>query len=96
MRVLVIEDESKTAAYLQQGLSENGFVVDVCANGDDGLHQASRQKATSLFLDVMLPKRDGWTVLMDLRKREESRRRCCFSRPRHRLRQGEGTRTWRG
>jgi len=69
MRVLVIEDESKTAAYLQQGLSENGFVVDVCANGDDGLHQALTTESDIIILDVMLPKRDGWTVLMDLRKR---------------------------
>ena len=42
MRALVIEDEAKTAAYLRQGLSENGFTVEVCANGDDGLIRRSR------------------------------------------------------
>ncbi len=68
MRVLVIEDESKTAAYLRQGLSENGFVVEVCTNGDDGLHQALTVENDLIILDVMLPKRDGWSVLAGLRK----------------------------
>lgn len=38
MRVLVIEDELKTAAYLRKGLSENGFTVEICTDGEDGLH----------------------------------------------------------
>ncbi len=40
MRILVVEDEQKTAAYLKKGLSESGFVVDVASSGDDGLHYA--------------------------------------------------------
>ena len=63
MRVLVIEDELKTSAYLRQGLSENGFTVEVCANGEDGLHQALSVGNDLIILDVMLPKRDGWSVL---------------------------------
>lgn len=68
MRVLVIEDELKTAAYLRQGLSENGFTVEVCANGEDGLHQALSAENDLIVLDVMLPKQDGWSILAALRK----------------------------
>src|SRR5277367_2666987 len=57
MKVLVVEDEEKTAAFLDKGLSENGCVVDVAARDYD-----------LLILDVMLPGRDGWSVLSDLRQ----------------------------
>lgn len=68
MRALVIEDELKTAAYLRQGLSENGFVVQVCTNGEDGLHQALTVENDLIILDVMLPRRDGWSILAALRR----------------------------
>ena len=68
MRALVIEDEAKTAAYLRQGLSENGFIVEVCARGDDGLHQALTVENDLIILDVMLPENDGWSILAALRK----------------------------
>lgn len=68
MRALVIEDELKTAAYLRQGLSENGFVVQVCTDGDDGLHQALTVENDLVILDVMLPKRDGWSILTSMRQ----------------------------
>src|SRR5438093_236841 len=63
MRILIVEDERKTAAYLRQGLSEHGFVVDVAAQGDDGLHLAQTGPYDLIVLDVMLPARDGWSVL---------------------------------
>ncbi len=68
MRVLVIEDELKTSAYLRQGLSESGFTVEVCADGNEGLHQALNVENDLIILDVMLPKCDGWSVLTALRK----------------------------
>ncbi len=68
MRALIIEDERKTATFLKQGLSENGFVVEVCADGDDGLHQALTTESDLIILDVMLPKRNGWEVLGALRR----------------------------
>lgn len=68
MRVLVIEDEPKTAAYLRQGLSEHGFVVEICTNGEDGLHQALTVENDLIILDVMLPGQNGWSVLAALRK----------------------------
>lgn len=68
MRILVIEDETKTAAYLRQGLTESGFTVEVCASGDEGLEQALATENDLIILDVMLPGRDGWTILGALRQ----------------------------
>ncbi len=67
MRILIVEDEPKTAAFLTKGLGEHGFVVDVVANGRDGLHAARTQAYDLAILDVMLPGCDGWTILRELR-----------------------------
>lgn len=69
MKILVVEDESKTAAYLKRGLEENGFVIDVAENGEDGAHLAHDGSYDLVILDVMLPIRDGWSVIGDLRRR---------------------------
>jgi two-component system, OmpR family, copper resistance phosphate regulon response regulator CusR len=68
MRLLVVEDEAKTAQYLQKGLSENGFVVDTAQNGIDGLHLALSGHYDLIVLDVMLPGIDGWQVIRELRQ----------------------------
>jgi len=68
VRILVIEDERKTATYLHKGLSESGFVVDTANRGDDGLHLALTQDYDLIILDVMLPERDGWSVLAAIRQ----------------------------
>jgi two-component system, OmpR family, copper resistance phosphate regulon response regulator CusR len=68
MRVLVVEDERKTAAYLQKGLSEQGFVADVAHDGEDGLHLARSGNYGLVILDVMLPQKDGWTILAEMRR----------------------------
>ena len=68
MRVLVIEDEAKTAAYLKKGLSECGFTVEVCTRGDEGLQQALKVENDLVILDIMLPGQDGWAVLKELRR----------------------------
>jgi CheY-like chemotaxis protein len=67
MRILVVEDEPKTAAYLRNGLTENGFVADISGRGDDGLHAAMTGEYDLIILDVVLPERDGWSVLSQLR-----------------------------
>ncbi|NWD01484.1 heavy metal response regulator transcription factor [Pseudomonas sp. P7779] len=73
MRILVIEDEPKTADYLHQGLSESGYIVDCAATGADGLH-LSRQHAYDLvMLDVNLPLMDGWDVLQRIRQNSSAR-----------------------
>jgi two-component system, OmpR family, copper resistance phosphate regulon response regulator CusR len=66
MRILVIEDEAKTAKFLKKGLGEAGFVVDVAADGLDGLHLAQELQFDLVILDVMLPGLDGWQVLTRL------------------------------
>jgi two-component system, OmpR family, copper resistance phosphate regulon response regulator CusR len=67
MKVLIIEDEAKAAAYLKKGLSEHGFVVDTSENGELGLELTQQTDYDLVILDVMLPGRDGWTVLSRFR-----------------------------
>jgi len=72
VRILIIEDEPKTAAYASKGLTEHGFVVDVAANGVDGRHLALSSDYDLVVLDVMLPGVDGWTVLRELREKKQT------------------------
>jgi len=67
MKILIVEDEPKTGDYLQQGLLEAGFVVDLVRNGPDGLHQGLTEDYDLTILDIMLPGMDGLTVLRRLR-----------------------------
>ena len=67
MRVLVVEDEKKTAAFVRKALQAEGFAVDVCTNGDDALAAAKITPFDGLVLDIMLPGRDGLSVLRQLR-----------------------------
>ncbi|ADG19340.1 two component transcriptional regulator, winged helix family [Paraburkholderia atlantica] len=67
MRILVIEDEAKTSAYLKKGLEESGYTVDIAADGAEGLILAKESEYDVIVLDVMLPSIDGWTVLKTLR-----------------------------
>ncbi len=68
MRILVVEDETKTGKYLQQGLSEAGYTADLAHNGPDGLHLALTEDYDLVVLDVMLPGMDGWQILRTLRQ----------------------------
>ncbi|TDF80220.1 heavy metal response regulator transcription factor [Pseudomonas sp. H9] len=72
MRVLIIEDEEKTADYLHRGLSEQGFTADVARDGIDGLHMALEGDYAVIVLDVMLPGLDGYGVLRALRARKQT------------------------
>jgi two-component system copper resistance phosphate regulon response regulator CusR len=67
MHLLIVEDETKTAAYLSKGLRENGFTVDVASDGLDGLHMALAGAHDLIVLDLMLPRLDGWSILKELR-----------------------------
>lgn len=67
MRILVIEDEAKTAAYLRKGLTENGFIVDVSSGGQEGMSLALGGNFDLIILDVMLPVYNGWQVIKRLR-----------------------------
>ncbi|GAM98285.1 DNA-binding heavy metal response regulator [alpha proteobacterium U9-1i] len=68
MKLLVVEDDPKAASFLKKGLGEEGFVVDVCHDGQDGLHSALSGQYTLMVLDVMLPIMDGWSVLKEMRE----------------------------
>jgi two-component system copper resistance phosphate regulon response regulator CusR len=67
VRILLIEDESKTAAYLTKGLREAGFVVEVAADGETGLDLATVSDFDLIVCDVMLPRLDGWSVVRGIR-----------------------------
>ncbi len=67
MRILLIEDEKKTVAFLSKGLREAGFSVDAVADGESGLEQALSSRYDLLIVDIMLPKKDGWAVVEELR-----------------------------
>lgn len=70
MKLLIIEDDEKTAAYLRKGLTETGSVVDVARNGVDGQHLAHTGDYEAIVLDLMLPGRDGLAVLGSIRRQK--------------------------
>ncbi len=67
MKILIVEDETKTADYLHKGLTEHSCVVDVARNGLDGRHLACENDYDAIVLDVMLPGVDGYGVLNAIR-----------------------------
>ncbi|MYN13075.1 heavy metal response regulator transcription factor [Pusillimonas sp. TS35] len=67
MKLLVVEDETKTGDYIHQGLVEAGFVVDLARTGLDGHHLALTGAYDLIILDVMLPDVDGWRIVQALR-----------------------------
>jgi two-component system, OmpR family, response regulator len=72
MRVLVVEDEKKTASFIRKALQAEGFAADVCHNGDDGLAAARTTSFDAIVLDIMLPGRDGLSILRQLRERQNN------------------------
>src|SRR3982751_4949788 len=67
MRILLIEDEKKTSAFLAKGLREAGYEVETALDGESGLELARRSRFDLLIVDVMLPKKDGWDVVTEFR-----------------------------
>jgi DNA-binding response OmpR family regulator len=72
MRVLIVEDEKKTASFIRKALQAEGFAVDLSANGDEALAAASATPLDAIVLDIMLPGRDGLSVLRQLRDRKNA------------------------
>ena len=72
MRLLVVEDEKKTASFVRKALQAEGFAVDVCHNGEDALAAASATPFDGIILDIMLPGRDGLSVLRRLREGKDT------------------------
>jgi heavy metal response regulator len=69
MRILIVEDERQIAAFLERGLKEEGYAIDVVYNGNDALDWAAAVEYDGIVLDVMLPGRDGFSVCRELRAR---------------------------
>jgi len=68
MRILVVEDDKKVAAFLQKGLREEQYAVDVCRNGEDAAYEAQVHPYDVIILDIMLPGKDGFTICKELRE----------------------------
>ena len=74
MRILVIEDEPKVARFVERGLKQQAYAVDVAQNGEEGLQMAGDADYDLIVLDVMLPGRDGFAVLRELRNSRRATR----------------------
>jgi len=68
MRVLVIEDDKKIASFISNGLKQAGFAVDVAYDGEEGLNLALGEPYDAAVVDIMLPLRDGLSVIEELRR----------------------------
>lgn len=68
MHLLVVEDEADLRRVIASALREEGYAVDTAEEGEDGLFKAQSWEYDAVILDVMLPKRDGWSILNELRK----------------------------
>ena len=72
MRVLVVEDERKTASFIRKALQAENFAVDVCPHGDQALAAIDGASFDAIVLDIMLPGRDGLSILRQLRQRRNT------------------------
>lgn len=70
MRILVVEDEKKVADFIQKGLEEEGFTVDVAYDGEDGVVKAEFCSYDLILMDIMLPKKDGLTAIREIREKD--------------------------
>lgn len=70
MRILVVEDEKKVASFIKRGLEEENFAVDVAYDGDEGLYLAENNPYDVILMDLMLPKKDGLSIIRELRDKE--------------------------
>ena len=68
MRILVVEDEKKVASFIKKGLEEEGYAVDVAADGEEGLAMALTRVHDLIILDIRLPRMDGLCVLQAIRQ----------------------------
>jgi len=79
MRILVLEDEPGVSAFLGRGLREAGFAVDLAADGNDGCHMACTEPYDLIVLDLILPGKDGFSVLSELRGRGNTTPVICLT-----------------
>lgn len=72
MRILIIEDDTKIASFVEKGLKQAGYAVDVADNGTDGLHLALTEPYDAAVVDIMLPGMDGLSVIETMRREKIS------------------------
>lgn len=72
MHILFVEDEAKIANFVRAGLKEQGFVVDYCDNGDEGYTRALDNEYDAIVLDIMVPGKDGLSILKNLRRKGQN------------------------
>ena len=70
MRILVVEDDKKIASFVTKGLKQNGFAVDHAADGEEGLNLALTTPYDAAVVDIMLPRRDGLSLVQELRNQK--------------------------
>jgi DNA-binding response OmpR family regulator len=68
MKILLVEDDRKVAGFIEQGLREEGYVVDVARDGDEATTMAHVNDYDAILLDVMLPKKNGFQIAAELRR----------------------------
>jgi DNA-binding response OmpR family regulator len=69
MKILLVEDQLDIVEFVQRGLEEAFFHVTVATNGEEGLSLALERQFSAIILDIMLPRRDGWSICTELRDR---------------------------
>lgn len=79
MKILVVEDEKKVASFIKRGLEEEGFNVDLAHDGEEGLFMAETNPYGLILMDLMLPKKDGLTVIRELREKGVSTPVLCLT-----------------
>lgn len=72
VKILVVEDDKKLGGFLRKGLEAQGFIVDFSSDGDEGYTLATTREYDALVLDIMLPGRDGLSILRNLRDRQSA------------------------
>ncbi len=72
MKILVVEDDPKILSFVRKGLKEQGFTVEAAADGDEGFHLATATAFDVIVLDIMLPGRDGLSILRSLREQKNT------------------------
>jgi len=70
MRVLLVEDQEKIAGFVRRALEEHGFTVQLVTDGDEAYHRARHEQYDAIVLDIMLPGRDGLSILRNLREQQ--------------------------
>ncbi len=72
MRILLVEDDTPLASFICKGLKEHGFSVDHSSDGEDGLHLAITEAYDAIVVDIMLPKKDGFSLVKEVREKKST------------------------